>query len=379
MRTVTNVLIPAPAAPGSRPQGRSQVGAAGLVLGGALSVQSGAAIAALLFPRAGVAGVVTLRLTIAAAGLLAACRPRLRGHSRGDWLLIAGFGTVLASLNTLFYEAIDRIPLGLAVTLEVLGPLVLSVVAARRAASWLWAVLALGGVLLLGRSSLDHLNLAGVCFALGAGTMWATYILLSARTGRRFPKADGLALAMAVAALVTLPLGVASTGTALLNPLTLGLGAAVAALSSALPYTLELLALRRMPTATFAVLMSLGPAIAAIAGYLILNQALTLTEALAIGLVIAASIGAVRTATARRRPGRSGRNQHGHGFQAGTPAARIDPAPAVAQLAAALGEHPATITAAVTTDPVIEGVNSGAGDGNRTALSAWEKCSSRDG
>jgi inner membrane transporter RhtA len=157
----------------------------------------------------------------------------------------------------------------------VLGPLLLSVAAARRAARWLWAVLALGGVLLLGRGSLDHLNLAGVCFALGAATMWAAYILLSARTGRRFRKADGLALAMAAAAMATLPLGVASAGTALLNTVILGPGAAVAVLSSALPYTLELLALRRMPTATFAVLMSLDPAIAAIAGYLILNQALT--------------------------------------------------------------------------------------------------------
>ncbi len=271
------------------------------MLSGALSVQFGAAVAALLIPRAGVTGVLTLRLVIAAMALLAGCRPRFRGYSRADWLLMAGFGAVLASMNMLFYAAIERLPLGLAVTLEVLGPLVLSVLAARRAASWLWALLALAGVLLLGRGNLDRLDAAGVCCALGAGTMWAAYILLNARTGRRFRRADGLALAMAVAALLTLPLGVASAGTALLKPVTVGLAAAVALLSSVTPYTLELLALRRMPTATFAVLTSLGPAIAAVAGYLVLRQALTVIEGLAITLVVTASIGAVRTAS-RHRP-----------------------------------------------------------------------------
>lgn len=270
-----------------------------MVLGGALSVQFGAAVAALLFPRAGVAGVVTLRLVIAAVVLLGVCRPRLRGHDRADWLLIGAFGAALAGMNTLIYEAIERIPLGAAVTLEVFGPLVLSVVAARRAMSWLWALLALSGVLLLGRGGLNDLDLVGVGFALGAAAMWAAYILLSARIGHRFPEADGLALAMTVAAVVTLPLGIATAGAVLLDPVTLGLGVAVAALSSVLPYTLEMLALRRMPTATFAALMSLGPAIAAIAGYLILHQTLTLTQGVAITLVVAASIGAVRSTPAQ--------------------------------------------------------------------------------
>ncbi|HKN98005.1 MAG TPA: EamA family transporter, partial [Pseudonocardiaceae bacterium] len=129
---------------------RTESVAVGFVLGGALSVQFGAAVAALLFPRAGVAGMVTLRLTIAAAVMLLVCRPRLRGHRRADWLLVAGFAVALAGMNTLIYHAIQRIPLGPAVTLEVLGPLTLSVVATRRAASWLWAGLALAGVFLLG-------------------------------------------------------------------------------------------------------------------------------------------------------------------------------------------------------------------------------------
>jgi inner membrane transporter RhtA len=282
----------APVGGGARAGG---AGAVGLVLGGALSVQFGAAIAALLFPRVGVSGVVTLRLVVAAVVLLAVCRPRLRGHSGRDWLLVAGFGTALAGMNSLIYQAIDRIPLGAAVTLEVLGPLALSVIAGRRPASWLWALLALCGVVLLERGGVRGLDLGGVGFALGASVMWAAYILLSARTGRRFPRADGLALAMTAAAALTLPLGVAAAGAALLDPVTLGLGAAVAGLSSVLPYTLELLALRRMPTSTFAVLVSLGPAIAALAGFLVLGQSLGAGQVVAIVVVVAASAGAVRT------------------------------------------------------------------------------------
>jgi inner membrane transporter RhtA len=198
----------------------------------------------------------------------------------------------------LIYEAIDRIPLGAAVTLEVLGPLALSVIAGRRPTRWLWALLALCGVVLLQGGGAHGLDLGGVGFALGASVMWAAYILLSARTGRRFPRADGLALAMTAAAVLTLPLGVATAGSALFDPVTLGLGAVVAGLSSVLPYTLELLALRRMPTSTFAVLVSLGPAIAAVAGLLVLGQSLAAGQVAAIVLVVAASAGAVRTSAA---------------------------------------------------------------------------------
>lgn len=263
----------------------------GLVLGGIFSQQFGAAVATLVFPLAGPLGVVALRLTISAVILLAVCRPSLRGYRRSDWAVVVAFGVALAVMNSLFYESIARIPLGAAVTLEVLGPLVLSVVAARRASSWLWAGLALAGVALLGRGGFGGLELTGVAFALGAGAMWAVYIVCSARAGSRFPKTDGLALALAVSAVVSLPLG---ASTALLHPVTLGLGTAVALLSSALPYSLELLSLRRLSQSTFAVLMSLAPAVAALAGTVVLGQHLALPDVVAISLVVIAGVGAVR-------------------------------------------------------------------------------------
>ncbi|WP_395367496.1 EamA family transporter [Streptomyces sp. YH02] len=284
-------------------------GPVALVVAGGLSVQFGSALAVLLMPRAGALGVVTLRLVLAAAVLLIVCRPKVRGYGRADWGTIVAFGAAMAGMNILFYQAADRIPLGAAVTLEVLGPLILSVVASRRLMNLLWAGLALGGVVLLSGGGFDRLDPLGAAFALAAGAMWATYIVFSARTGRRFPQADGLALAMAFGAVLSLPLGIAEAGEKLLVPSTIGLGLAVALMSSVLPYTLELLALRRLPAPTFAILMSLEPAIAATAGFLILSQALSPTDALAIGLVIAASMGAVRTqvrAAARERGGAEG-------------------------------------------------------------------------
>jgi inner membrane transporter RhtA len=273
----------------------------GLVLAGGVSVQFGGALAVSLMPRAGALGVVTLRLLVAAIVLLVVCRPKVRGHSRADWNTVVVFGLAMAAMNGLFYQSVARIPLGPAVTLEVLGPLALSVLASRRALNAVWAALALGGVFLLGGGGFSSLDPAGVAFALGAGAMWAAYIIFSARTGRRFPQADGLALAMAVAAVAFLPLGIVESGSKLLVPTTVALGAAVAVLSSVLPYTLELVALRRLPASTFAILMSLEPAVAAIAGFLVLDQTLSLVQSLAIALVVAASMGAVRTQVGRRR------------------------------------------------------------------------------
>ncbi|GAA2483199.1 EamA family transporter [Streptomyces gobitricini] len=288
----------------ARPDGavrrRGALGPVALVVAGGLSVQFGSALAVLLMPRAGALGVVTLRLILAALVLLAVCRPKVRGYTRADWGTVLAFGAVMAGMNVLFYQAADRIPLGAAVTLEVLGPLALSVIASRRLVNVVWAGLALGGVLLLSGGGFDRLDPVGAAFALAAGVMWAAYIVFSARTGRRFPQADGLALAMAFGAVLTLPLGVAEAGSKLLVPSTLGLGLAVALMSSVLPYTLELLALRRLPAPTFAILMSLEPAIAATAGFLVLRQALSVTDALAIALVIAASMGAVRSQTAKK-------------------------------------------------------------------------------
>ncbi|MCX4526490.1 MULTISPECIES: DMT family transporter [unclassified Streptomyces] len=297
--SLTNAPAGTPAAAAARP---SPLGPVALVISAGISVQFGAALAVMVMPRVGAAGVVTLRLAAAAVVLLLLCRPRLRGYSRSDWTTVVWFGVTMAGMNGLFYQAIDRIPLGPAVTLEVLGPLALSVVVSRRLVNLLWAGLALAGVVLLsthggGFGGLDPL---GAAFALGAGVMWAAYIVFSARTGRRFPQADGLALAMAVAAVLSLPLGAVEAGSELLAPGTLALGAGVAVLSSVLPYTLELLALRRLPAPTFAVLMSLEPAIAASAGFLVLHQAMSALDALAIALVIAASMGAVRSQTRTR-------------------------------------------------------------------------------
>ncbi|MFE9736648.1 DMT family transporter [Streptomyces sp. NPDC006477] len=287
---------------GAEPRGGAAPGSAGhrlgpvaLVVAGGLSVQFGSAVAVLLMPRAGALGVVTLRLLLAAAVLLIVCRPKVRGYGRADWGTIVAFGAAMAGMNILFYQSVDRIPLGAAVTLEVLGPLILSVVASRRLVNLLWAGLALGGVVLLGGGGFDRLDPVGAGFALAAGAMWATYIVFSARTGRRFPQADGLALAMAFGAVLSLPFGIVEAGDKLLVPSTIGLGLVVALMSSVLPYTLELLALRRLPAPTFAILMSLEPAIAAAAGFLVLSQALSALDALAIALVIAASMGAVRT------------------------------------------------------------------------------------
>ncbi|MFE3766737.1 DMT family transporter [Streptomyces sp. NPDC059104] len=291
---------PASASASTPASARNRFGPVALVVSAGVSVQFGAALAVTLMPRAGAAGVVTLRLAAAALVLLVVCRPKLRGYTRSDWGTVVAFGVAMAGMNGLFYQSIDRIPLGPAVTLEVLGPLALSVIVSRRLVNLLWAGLALAGVVLLsahggGGFGFGSLDPAGAAFAVGAGVMWAAYIVFSARTGRRFPQADGLALAMAVAAVISLPLGVAQAGSALLVPSTLALGLGVAVLSSVLPYTLELLALRRLPAPTFAILMSLEPAIAASAGLLVLGQAMSVLDGVAIALVIAASMGAVRS------------------------------------------------------------------------------------
>jgi inner membrane transporter RhtA len=255
----------------------------------------------LLFPSAGALGMVTLRLVFSAAILLGIARPRLRGHRASHWAAAIAFGIVLAGMNATFYEALTRLPLGTTVTIEVLGPLVLSVVVSRRVTSWLWAVLAFGGVALLGRGDFTGLDLVGVAFAFGAAALWACYILLSSRVGSRFPQLDGLAIAMSVGAIVMLPFGLLTAGPALAQPNILLLGLAVAVLSSTIPYALELLALRRIPASTFSILMSLAPAIAATAGFVILRQRADLFELLAIVLVVAASIGAVRAAARHAR------------------------------------------------------------------------------
>jgi inner membrane transporter RhtA len=239
--------------------------------------------------------MVMLRLVFSALVLLAIARPRLTGHRRADWTAVVLFGVVLAVMNALFYLALARLPLGVTVTIEVLGPLVLSIVASRRASAWLWALLALVGVVALGGGGWDRLDPLGVLFALGAAASWAFYILASARVGKAFPRLDGLALAMTVGAVLALPFGIVDAGAALLRIDLVALGAAVAMLSSTIPYAFELIALRRLPAAAFAILMSLAPATASLAGLIFLGQHLSWLEVVGIALVIAASIGAVRS------------------------------------------------------------------------------------
>lgn len=272
-----------------------------LVVAGLLCQEVGASLAVVLFPHVGPLGMVMLRLVFSAVILLLIARPSLRGHSRTAWLSVVAFGVVLALMNGLFYLALSRLPLGVTVTIEVLGPLVLSILASRRASAWLWAVLAFTGVVALGGGGWDRLTIDGVLFALGAAASWACYILASARVGREFPQLDGLALAMTIGAVLALPVGIAQAGAALLNPVWLGLGALVAVLSSTVPYAFELIALRRLPASVFAILMSVSPATASLAGLVILGQALTAWEIVGVVLVIAASIGAVR-ASARAEP-----------------------------------------------------------------------------
>ncbi|MDQ1124115.1 EamA family transporter [Microbacterium trichothecenolyticum] len=284
-----------------------QGSAASLVLVGLACQEIGASFAVMLFPQTGPLGIVMLRLAFSAIVLLVIARPRLREHTGVAWRSVVGFGVVLASMNALFYLALERLPLGVTVTIEVLGPLTLSILTSAGIARWLWAGLALAGVVALGAGGWDRLDALGVVFALGAAVSWAFYILASARVGRQFPRLDGLALAMAVGAVIALPLGVWQAGPALIRPDVLALGAAVALLSSTIPYALELVSLRRLPASAFAILMSLGPATASLAGFALLGQHLSWLEIVGIALVIAASIGSVlaasRRASGARNPG----------------------------------------------------------------------------
>jgi inner membrane transporter RhtA len=295
-------------------QARARAGAvrppaAALVAASAISTQFGAAIATRLFPEVGPAGTVTLRLVFAAAALLAVVRPRprtLRHASRADVVVVVGFGLALAAMNLSFYEAIDRVPLGVAVTLEFAGPLTLSVVTSRRWAHVLWALLAGAGVVLLAGGGLfgaDHrLDLSGVGFALLAGAFWGVYILANKATGGRFPGASGLAWAMVVAAAVVTPLGAAEAGPRLLAPGVLGVGLAVAVLSSALPYSCEMAALRRVTPRAFGILLSMAPVLAALAGLVVLGQHLSPLEVSALALVVAANVGSSWAAPAPDTP-----------------------------------------------------------------------------
>jgi inner membrane transporter RhtA len=241
---------------------------------------------------------VLLRVLLAAVVLGALWRPSVRGHGRREIWLAAAFGATLAAMNLSFYESLDRIPLGVAVTCEFVGPLGVAVAGSRRRLDLVWVALAAGGILLLAAPGGSGVNAPGVILALVAGCFWAAYILLSARVGQVFPGGDGLALAMVVASLLLIPPGVIDGGSGLLDPGVLAAGLGVAVMSSVVPYSLELEALRRLSAAVFGVLMSLEPAAAAIAGLIVLGQVLGANEWAGMGLVIVASVGATRSSRA---------------------------------------------------------------------------------
>lgn len=261
-----------------------------LVLGGIVSVQFGGALAATLVPEIGAGGSVLLRTGIAAVILLVIVRPRLGGHDRRAWATVVAFGVALGLMNWSFYGSLAHLPLGVAVTVEFLGPLVLTTVLSRRPLDFVAVAAAGGGVLLISEAftvPLDDLSFVGLGLAATAGVCWAAYILLSGRTGAAFDKLDGLAIALVVSTVVVLPAGLRGgelwTGEYLLK----GFGLAV--LSSLLPYSLELLALRRLSAAVFGILLSLEPAVAALAGLILLGQRLDALQVAGLVMVVLAS------------------------------------------------------------------------------------------
>jgi inner membrane transporter RhtA len=267
-----------------------------LLLGAVFSVQFGSAVADRIFPQAGPAGVAFLRVLFTAVVLSAVARPSLRGRSRRDIGMVCAYGLTLAGMNWSFYEALHHLPLGVAVTIEFLGPLTLAVVGSRRPVDAVWVVLAAGGVLLLAtRGAHAGVQLSGVLLALIPAACWAGYIVLAKKVGTSFRAFEALSIGMIVGSVLVLPAGVVEGGTALLRPSVLAGCLGVAVLSSLIPYSLEFVALRRLSTAVFGLLMSLEPAVAALAGVLVLGQQLTVVLVIALLLVVAASIGTTIT------------------------------------------------------------------------------------
>lgn len=284
------------------PERHTASGSLLLVLAAVVSVQFGGAIAATLVPVIGAAGSVVLRLGVGAAILLVAIRPALRGHSAAAWRTVVLFGLVLGAMNWTFYASLARLPIGVAVTIEFIGPLTLAAVQSRRIRDLLAVAAAAGGILLISQALTvpwSELDLGGIGLALLAGTFWTAYIVLSQRTGAVFPGLHGLAIAMVVALVLVLPFGIGSvpqwTGEVLVK------GAGVAILSSVLPYSFELLALRRLSQRVFGILLSLEPAVAALAGLIVLGQRLTPTQLMGMAFVVVAS-GLVMGAGGRHTP-----------------------------------------------------------------------------
>jgi inner membrane transporter RhtA len=259
-----------------------------------VSFQIGATFAKQLIPTVGAAGTTALRLGLSALLLLVLQRPWRTVPSRSAWPVVLAYGVSLGAMNAVFYLALRTIPLGVAVAIEFIGPLAVAVLASRRRLDYVWVALAaLGLALLLPiTSSGAALDRAGVFYALAAGVGWALYIVFGQKAGQAHG-ASASTWGLMVAALVTVPLGAADAATVLVDPALLPFGLGVAIFSSALPYTLEMVALRRLSARVFGTLMSFEPAIAALAGWVVLREHLSATQWIAIAAIISASVGAV--------------------------------------------------------------------------------------
>lgn len=277
-----------------------------LVLTAVVSVQFGGALASTLIPSIGATGSVALRLGFGAMILCALGRPTLRGRSRRDWLVVTGYAATLATMNLCFYASLAHLPLGVAVTCEFVGPLSLSAVLSRRPQDAAAVLCAVGGVLLVSgalTTPWNDLPVVGVLLALAAGGCWAAYIIASGATGARFGGLDGLAIALAMGTVAILPIGLWRAGGALFSGESLLKGLGIALLSSVLPYSLELLALRRLAANVFGILMSLEPAAGALAGLLVLGQRLGALELVGMALVVVASVIVLGAARRTSSPG----------------------------------------------------------------------------
>ncbi len=268
-----------------------------LLVFGMVSIQTGAAFAKQLFPVVGPAGAAALRLLFAALILCAALRPWRLRMTAAAWRSILIYGVAVAGLNNLFYASLRTVPLGIATALEFAGPLLVAMLSSRRAVDFLWISLAIGGLLLLLPLGLTSTGVdpLGAILALGAGACWALYIVFGQKAGAEHG-IQMTAVGVVIAAACALPFGVAQAGAALFTPGILPYAVAVAVLSTALPHSLEMVALGRLPRKTFGTLMSLEPAVGALSGLALLNERLTVTQWVAIGAIIGASVGATTTA-----------------------------------------------------------------------------------
>ncbi|MDR0364914.1 MAG: DMT family transporter [Bacteroidales bacterium] len=266
-----------------------------------MSVQGGGAIAKSLFPHIGASGTATLRIGISSIILFLINRPKISSLTSKQWAYSFGYGACLGLMNLSFYLAIERIPLGLGVTIEFLGPLALALILSRRFLDVVWALLACGGILLIAPWQSDGIDIIGIVFGLGAGLFWAFYIILGGKISKIMKTGDGVTIGMAFATLLILPFGIIGGGLAALNWKLLATGTGVALFSSAIPYSLDLVALNKLPAKTFSILMSLQPAFAALSGLIFLSEMLELNQWLSIVCVITASIGATLTAYVNKK------------------------------------------------------------------------------